>query len=179
MRKTVWALGLILPSLAAPAQAEPGHSAAERALVTALFTVLQPRSFALNVEFCGYVVRDAAGHLRLTGPVAGAAETCQAPWPEHAAEVLASWHTHGGFDMEMWNELPSDRDMRADRMEGVDGWVATPGGRLWHIDGERMVAALLCGPRCLPWDPDYDPAATGVVGSRYSYWDLMERFEAE
>jgi len=125
------------------------------------------------------VVRDMAGHLRLTGPFQGGAETCQAPWPERAARVLASWHTHGGFDVGMWNELPSDRDMRADRMEGVDGWLATPGGRLWHIDGKGMVATLVCGPRCLPSDPDYDPATTGVVGPRYSYWDLVERFGAK
>lgn len=179
MRKSVGALGLIVSSLAASAAAQPDHSPAERALVTALFTVLQPRSFALNLEFCGYVVRDEAGHLRLTGPVEGEAETCQAPWPERAARVLASWHTHGGFDVGMWNELPSDRDMRADRMEGVDGWLATPGGRLWHIDGKGMVATLVCGPRCLPSDPDYDPATTGVVGPRYSYWDLVERFGAK
>jgi hypothetical protein len=174
-------LALLLAAAALPmpvAAAEPGYSIAERALVTAVLALAQARSFAEGREVCGYVLRDAAGHLRLTGPVSGEGGTCSAPWPA-TGDVLASWHTHGGYDVDMWNELPSGRDIQADHLEGVDGWVATPGGRLWHVDGAAMTATLVCGPGCIAQDPDFDAAATGDIGTRYSYWDLVEKFQTD
>lgn len=177
MRKTILA-GLAALALPAAADAEPGFTASERALVTVLFTALQPRSIAEDVEFCGYIYRDSRGRLRATGPVSGDEESCTAPWPEHGTP-LASWHTHGGFDVDMWNEVPSARDLQADNFEGVDGWVATPGGRLWHVDGAEMVATLVCGPACLPGDADYDAATTGRIGTRYSLDDLIDKFAEE
>lgn len=178
MRQTLRAGVAALAALAGPVMAEPGYTPAERALATALFTMLQPRSVGRDTEFCGYLYRDAAGWLRTTGPVTGRAETCAAPWPRHGTPV-ASWHTHAGYDVDMWNEVPSARDLQADAFEGVDGWVATPGGRLWHVDGAAMVAVLVCGPFCLPADPDYDAQATGDVGRRYSLDDLLDKFAAE
>lgn len=167
---------LVLPAEAG--RADPGYSPAELSLVTALFTVLQPRSVASDAEFCGYIYRDVAGWLRASGPVEGDEETCTAPWPE-SGTPLASWHTHAGYDLDMWNEVPSARDVQADSFEGVDGWVATPGGRLWHIDGEAMRATLICGPSCLPADPAYDAEATGEIGWRYSFDDLLDKFAGE
>lgn len=177
MRNLLYA-GLWAVSAPAPASAEPGYTEAERALVTALFIALQPRSVAWDIEYCGYVVRDAEGHLHLTGPYSGREHSCKAPWPQ-THEALASWHTHGSFDANLWNEVPSARDLQADAFEGVDGWVATPGGRLWHIDGQAMVASLVCGPFCLPGDPDYDRTFTGDIAERYSFDALLDKFTAE
>jgi hypothetical protein len=178
MRKSALALAASLVLVHGPAGAEPGYGPAERALVTALFRVLQPRSVAAESEFCGYLYRDPAGGLRVSGPVAGVEGACTAPWPAQGTP-LASFHTHGGYDADLWNELPSARDLQADAFEGVDGWVATPGGRLWHVDGAGMVAHLVCGPGCLPGDPDYDPGATGEIAARYTLDDLLDRFAEE
>jgi hypothetical protein len=164
--------------LAAQGHAEPGYTAAERALAVALFTLLQPRSVASDVEFCGYIYRDSRGRLRASGPVAGGEGTCNAPWPA-SGTPLASWHTHGGFDVDKWNELPSARDLQADAFEGVDGWIATPGGRLWHVDGAAREATLVCGPFCLPGDAEYDPDSVGEIERRYSFDDLLDRFAGE
>jgi hypothetical protein len=157
---------------------EPGFTPVERALVLALFTAVQPRSIAKDIEICGYIYRDEAGHLRATAAEDGETETCMAPWPARG-EPLASWHTHGAFNDEMWTEVPSARDLQADNYEGVDGWVATPGGRLWHVDGANMIATLICGPACLPHDPAYEPAASGPVGSRYTLDALLDKFAGE
>src|SRR6056297_1504923 len=133
----------VQPSAAEPDfPREPGFASEERALIAALFTVVQPRSIAAATEYCGYLFRDAAGRLRVSGPVRGGEGGCNAPWPERG-EPVASWHTHAGYDAGMWNEVPSARDMQADAFEGVDGWVATPGGRLWHVDSAAMVATLV------------------------------------
>jgi hypothetical protein len=39
--------------------------------------------------------------------------------------------------------------MLGDMEEGVNGYVATPGGRFWYIDGDRGVATQICGPGAL------------------------------
>ena len=47
--------------------------------------------------------------------------------------------------------------MGADFEEGTNGYVSTPGGRLWFVDGRAREASLICGPRCLTQDPFYVP----------------------
>ena len=44
-------------------------------------------------------------------------------------------------------------DIEADEDEGVDGFVATPGGRLWYVDTKDMIVRQLCSLNCLPQDP--------------------------
>lgn len=178
MSRAIFGGGAAALLAATAALSEPGYSAQERALVMALLTIVQPRSFAAHAEFCGYVVRDRAGRLRVTGPVEGDAGTCSAPWPD-GGTVLASWHTHGGFDPATWNEVPSLLDLEIDHLEGVDGWIATPGGRLWHVDGPGRVAELVCGPACLPVDDEYDAAEAGEVGTRYTWDMLIRKFASE
>lgn len=179
-----WGVAAVVACAPALAPAEPGFShepgftPLERALVLALFTAIQPRSIADDIEICGYIYRDSAGLLRATAAEDGDKETCMAPWPAWG-EPLASWHTHGAFDPDLWTEVPSARDLQADHYEGVDGWVATPGGRLWHVDGVNRIATLICGPGCLPADADYDPQLSGPVGTRYTLDDLLDKFAEE
>ncbi|MEM1429528.1 MAG: DUF4329 domain-containing protein [Pseudomonadota bacterium] len=169
------AIALVVSGALGPAaSAEPGYSPLERALVMSFMQSIQRRSFELNAEHCGYIVRDDAGHLRMTGPYLGEEASCLAPWPAWA-EPVASWHTHGAFDPDAYNELPSGIDVETDAEEGIDGWIATPGGRLWHVDGANRVSVLVCGRGCLPADPAYDPAATGEIAQRYEFEDLLDR----
>ncbi|MEL6208368.1 MAG: DUF4329 domain-containing protein, partial [Pseudomonadota bacterium] len=142
-----------------PVASEP-YSHAERALAEALLSRMQLRSFADGVEFCGYIYSDAVGRLRAGSAARGDADSCSAPFPAH--QPVSSWHTHGEWDPESWNEVPSALDIETDALEGVNGWVATPGGRLWFVDGREMTATLVCGPACLPQDPRFIPGGDGT-----------------
>ncbi len=174
---SLWGSATILAmGTAAIGIAEPYDDPQEYALVVALFEQLQPRSFELGVELCGYIVEDASENLRVTGPFVGEPSSCAAPWPLWG-DPVASWHTHGAYDPDSYNELPSDIDVDADADEEVDGWVGTPGGRLWHVDGDTRSVILVCGRGCLPSDPNYEPANTGELEEFYDYEDLLERLE--
>lgn len=151
-----------------------GFSAHERAFMEELFATIQMQSFARGVEFCGYLFVDSSGKLRTTRPVQGHAATCGPIWPQ-SGRAIASWHTHGTYDPDAWNEIPSGRDVETDNLDGVDGWLATPGGRLWHIDGARMVSHLICGRGCLPADPQFVKGSDGVIRDRYTYKELLRK----
>jgi hypothetical protein len=92
-------------------------------------------------------------------------------------EVIASYHTHGRFDLAYHNELPSDTDMLNDQSLGVNGWIATPGGRLWFVDSGRMVTKQVCGVGCLPIAPGFYKAQAGDIAKSYSFEELVERLE--
>lgn len=64
--------------------------------------------------------------------------------------------------------------MEADEADGIDGYVATPGGRLWYIDSSEMVASQICGVGCLPMDADFQPETEITVAPSYSYAELIE-----
>lgn len=174
IRGCLAATGLAAAVGAGGALAEPGYTALEKSLAVALFTALQQRSFELEAELCGYILRDAGGFLRMTGPYPGDEFSCAAPFPE-TGTVLASWHTHGSYSDDAYNELPSDLDVQSDAEEEIDGWIATPGGRLWFVDGETLVSTLICGQGCLPVDPAYDPSQTGPIAERYEFDALLQR----
>ena len=65
--------------------------------------------------------------------------------------------------------------MEADEDEGTDGYVATPGGRVWYLDTTDMVASQLCGEGCVASDPNFMRGAAGPVASAYSYKGLRAR----
>lgn len=152
-------------------------AAAEVAFVKALFAKIQPRSIRENVEYCGYLGYDEDGVLRATDPARGEEHSCAADWPE-GFDPVASYHTHGGYLEDTFSELPSDYDIEGDAAEGIDGYVATPGGRLWYIDSVEMEAGLICGIGCLPMDGDFNPDASLSIAPRYSYDALVQFFEA-
>lgn len=164
----------------------PGLSTAEdrRALdgplehfAAAHFDRIQPRSIADGVEYCGLFGYDADGKIAATQAVRGGADSCQ---PDRAPDrfvVLASWHTHGAYDRGADTEVPSLDDLVSDIEEGIDGFIATPGGRLWFNYAEGRRSVLLCGPGCVYSDPEYRPCPAFPPGARYTIRTLRERAE--
>ncbi|MEO0851346.1 MAG: DUF4329 domain-containing protein, partial [Pseudomonadota bacterium] len=75
------------------------------------------------------------------------------------------------------HEVPSVSDMEGDADEGIDGYVATPGGRLWYIDTEDMVTYQICGRGCLPQDPAFTAFPDGWIAESYSYDQLVDYLE--
>lgn len=170
MRLVVLAL-IIAPSLA------HAQEAREVTLVKQLFAELNPLSIEDDTEYCGYVGLDADGALTATPATTGDEGSCLSDDPDMLEVVFASYHTHGAYSPDYYNEVPSGEDMEGDADEGIDGWLATPGGRLWYIDSVDMVASQICGPGCLPADPDFVPGDMGKVQLSYSYDELVEALD--
>lgn len=87
--------------------------------------------------------------------------------------MVSSWHTHAAYDVYTYSEVPSVTDIEAD--EGVDGYVGTPGGRLWYVNTQGMVASQLCGLKCLVADSRFRKGAEGNVAQSYTYRQLLRR----
>ena len=171
---------LICAGLAASliGQSVQAQSPEEIAFARQILTQLQDNSFAANREYCGIIGLTADNKLTAATPRKGRRTSCQPRDPRDAAEIIASYHTHGGFDWDADSEVPSTEDIIGDMEEGIDGYVSTPGGRLWFIDGQTGVARQLCGLGCLPSDPDFEPEVFGPVRDRYTLNQLEQR-EAE
>ncbi|GHE99181.1 hypothetical protein GCM10016455_19890 [Aliiroseovarius zhejiangensis] len=166
------ALFLALFILPLPAWAqEPG----ELALVKKVFAKLQPISIRADREYCGYIGYDKSGKLVASKAMRGGKGNCMSRDPTELVTVIASYHTHGAFSTRYANEVPSGDDMETDEMEGVDGWVATPGGRLWYIDTTDMVASQICGIGCLPMDARFREGDMGRIAQSYTYGQLIEK----
>ena len=166
MRKLIAMIVICLSGQAA------AQDAAELAVAKEMLTRMQPHSFQKKREYCGYVGYNADGVMVATPPVAGDLASCGAPFPRDIA-VTASYHTHGDYDDGYFNEVPSIVDMEGDQKFYMNGYVATPGGRLWFVDTQRMVTFQVCGIGCLPSAPSFrkgDP-----VAQKYSYDALREK----
>jgi len=134
---------------------------------------LQARSFAEHREFCGYFVVDALGNIAATPPVGGTLAGCShaAPTPD----VFASYHTHGAYDRGYDNEVPSIPDLQGDFQFGMDGYVSTPGGRVWHIEYDDRTARQLCGQGCVTVDPGFVPEDEAGIRQSYTVRTLAQR----
>ncbi len=168
-------LRLIFVCLALAASAASSQDNAEVALVKRIFAVVQPVSIRENREYCGYIGFDRAGILAATIAAPGSIGSCLPDDPLMLAVITASYHTHGAVSPDYFNELPSGEDMEGDESEGIDGYVATPGGRLWYVDTTDMVTSQLCGIGCLPRDARFIDGADGLIAQSYSYRDLVRK----
>ena len=153
------------------------QSAEEEALIRAVYADLNPISIRENVEYCGYLGYTADGELAVSPPTLGDESSCLADDPDNLELDIASYHTHAGFSTDYSSELPSGTDMEGDEEEGIDGWVATPGGRLWYIDTEDMVTWQVCGIGCVPSDPNFIAGDSGIIEQSYSYDDLVIKLD--
>lgn len=163
----------LLPLTASPTVAQ---DAAELAAARAVLLQLQPRSFAENREYCGYIGRLPDGRLTATEVTRGDVWSCLSRGDESRfVEIVASFHTHAAFDRAADSEVPSTDDVRGDMSEQVNGYVATPGGRLWYIDWRRGVATQVCGAGCMGQDPNYIPGDSGPIAQRYTLQELQVR----
>lgn len=156
--------------------ASDGPGEGEVAVVKERLGNAQILSFADDREYCGYLIRLPDGALGFTELVRGDRDGCTPLLPLVQAELVASVHTHGAYGREVPAEFPTTLDMESDEREGLNGYVATPGGRLWYIDSARMKTWQLCGLGCLPQDPEFRAGDDGVIAQSYRYSDL-ERIE--
>ncbi len=147
----------------------------EIAFVTKFFDELQPKSIAENREYCGFFGFDSNDNYVATKPTPGDEGSCYSDDPPENIFIFASYHTHGGFSYDYDSEVPSSDDLAADVAEEVDGYVATPGGRIWFNNAEQERAVLLCGRNCTVSDVDYDAEGVRSVNPTYSLRQLLRR----
>ncbi len=135
---------------------------------------LQEISFRKHREYCGFIGWTAEAELVATEATPGTKDSCSAPLPNNIA-VVASYHTHGAFDLGYFNETPSTIDMEGDRAFLINGYVSTPGGRLWYIDSRANLAVQICGAGCLPVAPGFFKGANGDIAEQYTYDELRAK----
>ena len=164
---------LTLALLLEPLPAYTPPPAAEVEMLKARLAPIQHLSFAAGYEYCGYLGRRPDGTVAFTAILRGHHNGCTPERPGAGFALIASLHTHGAYDPSIPAEFPTALDMRSDRREGVNGYIATPGGRLWYIDSRAMLAVQLCGPGCLPQDPGFHPGDDGVIPQTLSYGQLL------
>ena len=146
---------------------------------------IQPRSIANNQEYCGVIFEDEEGNLQTSKIYAGERAACALDWGVPLGYyVVASFHSHGGFDTQYASEIPSSLDLATDIDARIDGFVGTPGGRIWHNRWQNEATELACGEACLPVDPRYEAfkRTSGQrlnIARRYSMDELNNLFGIE
>jgi hypothetical protein len=136
---------------------------AELAFVTSILTDLQRRSFAQERELCGYIGLDPQGNWIATPISVGTEASCPLPTIPPGMRIAASFHTHSTYSPDYASEWPTTQDVLTDAADRIDGYISTPGGRLWHVDTDTMTVRQLCGRGCLPQDPGYVAADDGPL----------------
>lgn len=145
-------------------------------------TELQARSFAEDIELCSLIAENARGELVARTVLTGDTGTCDlAYFDVRSLLPRATVHTHAGYNEEFDSEVPSSMDLEGDFASQIDGYISTPGGRLWHVDYRDRVARQICGEGCLPRDENYrscnapEPEAeytlTTLRAREASYWE--------
>ncbi|NOR61106.1 MAG: DUF4329 domain-containing protein [Rhodobacteraceae bacterium] len=150
------------------------RSAAEVAFMKAQLNAIQPRSIAEDREYCGYLGRLPNGDFAISGPKRGQPAGCTPNNPPANMRVIASYHTHAAYAPRYDSEVPSSTDLEGDITEGINGYVSTPGGRLWFTDGAAQSTTQICGIGCLAADPRFRPEPNPVKQS-YSLAALRQR----
>ena len=141
---------------------------------------VQSRSIARNQEYCGVIFEDEEGNLQTSTIYEGGRAECAFDWGVPLGNhVVASFHTHGGYDKNFDSEVPSVEDLANDIDARIDGFVSTPGGRIWHVEWQEGSATQLCGEGCIKQDPAYLRAAADETEERLplnlSLEDLQDR----
>ncbi|MEM1375444.1 MAG: DUF4329 domain-containing protein [Pseudomonadota bacterium] len=164
---STFAVMVLVPSVHA-------QSTDEVALAKEVLGSMQQPSFDNDREYCGYLAFNEAGDLVSTPISRGGRDSCVYDGPDDGFVMAFSIHTHGRYSQDIPAEFPSVSDIEADEDEGVDGFVATPGGRLWYVDTEDMLVRQICGIGCLPQDPRFRAGDDGVIEISYTYEELLE-----
>lgn len=160
-------------ALAPTAQAQ---DAREAEFVMGLMESMNQLSVRFNREVCGFILQDAQGNYSSTKASWGGEASCASMPLEPGVRAVSSWHTHAAWGQGYDGEVPSIQDVEGDMRFGVNGWVATPGGRLWFVDGTTGHLHQHCGRSCLPEDPNFFPEEHGPVAEAYSLDGLYQRF---
>lgn len=107
---------------------------------------INPTSVRDNVEFGGWVYRNADGTFASTNPVRGEVASVD-PGPPNVVpagtRATATYHTHGADDPRFISEEFSGQDLAFNRFFRVDGYLATPTGQFKkHIIASDRVVTL-------------------------------------
>jgi hypothetical protein len=137
---------------------------------------LQPNSIAQNREYCGYFFKDAAGRLHASPPRLGLETNCILQHPPPGGSVYASYHTHGASSTSHDKEVPSAKDLQADFDLNINGYIATPGGRVWRTNAATRDAVQVCGIGCIAGDPRFNAGADQDIVTRYDLATLRQRY---
>jgi hypothetical protein len=97
------------------------------------------------------------------------------PEPLAGQGIIASYHTHGAFAPGFDNEVPSEIDLTSDFDYGIDGYVSTPGGRVWLVDFQTKSTVQVCGLRCVTSDVGYRPVGESTIQTSYTLQALRNR----
>ncbi len=170
---TLAALAAVAAVASAPVQAQ---DARETEFVMGLMESMNQLSVRFNREVCGFILQDAEGNYYSTKVSWGGEASCASLPLEPGARAVSSWHTHAAWGLGYDGEVPSIQDVEGDMRYGVNGWVGTPGGRLWFVDGTTGFMTQVCGRDCLPVDPNFFPEEHGPVAESYSLDGLYQRF---
>lgn len=163
------------PQITAPLPAPEPSQAQVDAFAKAFLDSIQAESIAERREFCGYLFRDRDGALRATPPRRGSFASCNMPAPPRGSGVFASYHTHGAYGERYDNEVPSVTDLQSDFQLGLNGYVSTPGGRIWRVNLDTRDTVQVCGLGCVTSDPGFVPRNESSVRPRYSILQLALR----
>ncbi|MFW5655551.1 MAG: DUF4329 domain-containing protein [Roseicyclus sp.] len=169
-------LALAVLLAAGVSKASHAQSEGETAYVLALMESMNQLSVRFDREVCGFILRNADGRYSSTKVSWGGNASCASLPLEPGASVISSWHTHAAWSRGYDGEVPSILDVEGDMSMGINGWVATPGGRLWHVDGQTGALRQVCGRGCLPVDPHFVAEEHGPVPDRLSLEGLYARF---
>lgn len=161
------AISLVTPNIT------HAQSTAEARFAKAVLQQIQSISFRKNREYCGYIGYDQNGVLFASNARKGRTNECTGAAPD-TMDIIASYHTHGAFDPEVPAEFPSATDLEGDEAEGIDGYIATPGGRLWYSDSTDMMVSQICGVGCMKQDPEFVEGLDGNIHVSYTYRELLE-----
>lgn len=162
-----------LPSARPSLAVVPPPAAQADAFAVAFLDTLQARSFVGRREYCGYFLM-TGGAIGATPPIPGTLASCSQPPPPPNA--FASYHTHGAFDAAYDNEVPSPEDMLGDFAFGIDGYISTPGGRVWRVEVDERAALQVCGLGCVAVDPGFVPRNEAAIPPRLVVRDVLARY---
>ena len=157
-----------------PPANRPGDAQAAQ-FARAFLNAIQPESVARRAELCGYFYVDAAGNIAATEPRIGTFAGCEMPIPRQSQNIFASYHTHSAFARGYDNEVPSAQDLMSDFEFHIDGYVSTPGGRVWHVDYSSQETRQVCGLSCVYMDPGFRPVGEAQIRASYTVPALQQR----
>jgi hypothetical protein len=82
--------------------------------------------------------------------------------------IFASYHTHGSYANAYDNEVSSTIDLVSDFDYGIDGYVSTPGGRVWLVDFQTFSTRQVCGMGCVAQVPNFVPNTSDTIQNAYT-----------
>ncbi|MFQ6552968.1 DUF4329 domain-containing protein [Aestuariibius insulae] len=152
------------------------QQADEIAYMKTVLTRIQAVSFDRNKELCGVLGRTSTGRLGTSDIHVGSYDTCLIPAFPDKLDIIATFHTHSTYSPNYASEFPSIQDIDADIANGLDGYIATPGGRLWFHDINERRVIQICSTGCLPQDPGFAKETADPSKLSYSYAEMRKLF---